>query len=70
MDKHRVVKSDGSYEEHSTEQQDSIEITCNAKGEYAWKVKAYDDDSVRLNKKIEESIEVVRTRINALRNNG
>ena len=40
----RTFTPDGSFTETTTEQQTSIEVSRNAKGEFAWKVKVYNDD--------------------------
>ena len=46
MQKTREVKEDGSYTEVSTDQQNSIEISVNAKNDLSYKVKVYKDDPI------------------------
>ena len=43
-----------------TEQQSSIEIGCNAKGEKSWKVKVYDDNPADIETKLEAYIKVAQ----------
>ncbi len=40
----RNVKPDGSFMETSTQEQSSVIIKRNAKGEFAWDMKIYKDD--------------------------
>ena len=44
METERTMNDTGSFKEVSTLQQNSIEISCDAKGEYSFKVKVYEDD--------------------------
>ena len=50
--------------EERAERQSSIEVTCNAKREYAFKVKLYFDEAVR---QTEEVVKVVKHTMDNLR---
>jgi len=60
MEKNREIKENGSFKEVSTEQQSSIEISRNAKGDVAWKVKVYQDDPDIITQKIETFIKIAK----------
>lgn len=48
------MKDDGSFIETSSAQQSSYEISCNAKGDYAWKIKCYCDDDTEAEARMKE----------------
>ena len=48
----RETKEDGSFTEVSTMQQNSIEMSMNAKRDLSFKVKVYEDDPVEAEKKL------------------
>ena len=58
MQKERNVKEDGSFKEVSTDQQNSIEISVNAKKEMTWKVKVYEDDPVKCADKLADFLKI------------
>jgi uncharacterized protein with gpF-like domain len=61
----KVVTSDGKggYKEVSTEQQSSIELSKNAKGDISWKVKVYTDDEDTIEEKLENYITIVEKQL-------
>lgn len=50
----RSVQPDGSFVETSTQEQSSVVIKRNAKGEYAWDLKVYKDDPSKFKETAEE----------------
>jgi tRNA U54 and U55 pseudouridine synthase Pus10 len=49
--------------EISTEQQASIKITQNAKGEKTYEVKVYHDDPVEMSRLLDKFLEIAKSRI-------
>jgi hypothetical protein len=59
----RTVKEDGSFVETSTQEQSSVVIKRNAKGEFAWDLKIYNDDPEEFEKTAESFLQKIGTTI-------
>ncbi|MDD5010217.1 MAG: hypothetical protein PHC68_17670 [Syntrophorhabdaceae bacterium] len=63
METKTIVDGKVVSEEISTEQQSSIKITRNAKGEQTYEVKVYCDDPKELNDKLETFLKIAKEKI-------
>ena len=63
MEKKTLVDGTLVSEEISTEQQNSVKITQNAKGEKTWEVKCYHDDPVEMARLLDKYLEIAKSRI-------
>lgn len=62
MEKERIAEPNGSFKEVSTDQQSSIEMNLNAKGEVSYKVKVYEDDLGKLEIKLIAALVIAEER--------
>ena len=51
--------------EEKTDQQSSIKISRNAKGDYAWECKVYADDGTEAMMKLERYVKIAKDRVAA-----
>jgi len=51
--------------EEKTDQQSSIKISRNAKGDYAWECKVYEDDAVDCDMKLKAYTRIAKDRVAA-----
>ena len=57
------MADDGEKLEAKTDQQSSIKVSRNAKGDYAFEVKVYHDDAAEVLRKLSEYVAGVKERI-------
>jgi len=61
----KILNNDGNVvgTEITTEQQNSVKITQNAKGEKTYEVKVYHDDPVEMSRLLDKFLEIAKSRI-------